>query len=204
MVVSEAKRGNLLIVVTAAGGRGKTTTAKKLMWHWANGDFLDDYCLVVWIDVKQINCEVDLCTNVLLQYPFIKGCSQFESHQLKAIPEMFRLSQKRIIWMLDGLDESINHDSMRDFVKKSTQKYTESIFIILMREEGKDILGECIDRAAEFSLCELDSNQCIEFIEAYPFSGNVRKVQEKRQSIRTQLEKNPAITLTFLFQSMPQ
>ena len=70
-IESEAKGNNKLIFVGAPGGRGKTTTARKVMWHWGQGDYLQRFSVVAVIDAKKVDCVDDIFDNFVKQYAFV-------------------------------------------------------------------------------------------------------------------------------------
>ena len=90
-IESEAKLENRLLLVTAPGGMGKTTTACKLMTLWARDGCLRDIFAVIRIDMKQVNYQKDLFDNMLSQYPSIRGA--FTKEELAKIKESFCFSQ---------------------------------------------------------------------------------------------------------------
>ena len=97
--------------------------------------------------------------------------------------------------MLDGLDESINQEMMHEFITESSQFYEESTFVVLSREEGKEILRGIRDPMIEFSLEKFDNQQCKQFVDKFPFSGKDKA--NKRVKLSTQLENNFVIKATF-------
>ena len=66
--------------------------------------------------------------------------------------------------------------------------YSESVFIMLTREEGKPILGESITQSAEFRMNDLDEEQCQEFIKKFPFSDNQK--EKKQELLITAMNEN--------------
>ena len=194
-IESEKENDNNLFHVCAPGGRGKTTTSKKIMWHWAAKEYLRCFSLVVVIDLKKVTCEKSVFANLLKQYSFIEGKY---ARQVANLSDMLREAQSRILWMLDGLDECTNHAGMYKFLKSTIDHYYKSSFIVLSRAEGKEILRDIRDSMVEYSLDMLDEDQCQQFIDRFPFSGKNRKDrQAKRAMLRDQLKINSAMQLSF-------
>ena len=187
------KRGGRMVLVTAPGGRGKTTAAKKLVLEWAKGEYLESFYVVVRLDVKQIQFDKSLFQNILIQYPILEG--KYNSKELLTIEDSLRNYQNKVLIILDGIDESQSHKDAEKFIVASRQRYSQSVFMMLTREEGKPILGTSIVHAAEFRMNDLDETQCQEFVQKFPFSG--ANAEEKRQTMIKAWEHNDVIRSAF-------
>ena len=89
------KKDQRLIGITAPGGRGKTTAAKKLMHGWAKNMYLEEFHIVIRIDVKGIDYGKSLFENI------VNG--NFSATQLDELKEDLRVHQKKALFMLDGI-----------------------------------------------------------------------------------------------------
>ena len=110
---------------------------------------------------------------------------------------MFLRSQAKIVWLLDGLDESTNSELMHRFLRESIELYSESTFIVLSREEGKETLREVRDHMVEYTLDKLDESQCLQFVDVFPFSGNAKEMQLKKEKLTSALETNSSMKSAF-------
>ena len=110
---------------------------------------------------------------------------------------MFLRSQAKIVWLLDRLDESTNSELMHRFLRESIELYSESTFIVLSREEGKETLREVRDHMVEYTLDKLDESQCLQFVDVFPFSGNAKEMQLKKEKLTSALETNSSMKSAF-------
>ena len=102
------------VIVTADGGRGKTTATYKVKLQWANGLCLLKYFAVVRIDMKRVHYDKDLFENMLIQYPIIAGA--YSTEELRELKEVFRIYQHEIFWLMDSLDESSSRHRAQQFL----------------------------------------------------------------------------------------
>ena len=55
------KHETRLILIVAAGGRGKTTAARKFMLLWGESKYLPDCYMALRLDMKQVDFSKDSC-----------------------------------------------------------------------------------------------------------------------------------------------
>ena len=133
---------------------------------------------------------------MLIQYPIVR--SEFSDDQLKQLKEIFRTSQEQVFWMIDGLDESASYHRAQCFLERNEQLFHKSVFLVLTRSEGKKILSPVTARRAEFSMNDLDPDQCRLFVEKFPFFGKKERNRiAKRKAVLEALEANQVIKEAF-------
>ena len=177
---------NRRIVIVGDGGLGKSTTAQKFLTLWAYGHCLQDIFAVVWIDMKCVNYEVDLFENMRLQHPIMKKINT----QSENIKDVFEKCADRVIYIFDALDECPSPDQGFKFYNESQQEYHKSIFIILTRPDGKDVIAPAA--SVEFAINPFKSDQFYDFIHKFPFDND-----EKRQALSTKVESDKVIKKCF-------
>merc|ERR1712237_244774 len=99
------------------------------MQQWGQGEYLPNNHAVLRLDMKQVDYNKSLFDNVLIQYQVLLG--KYSDAELKAIEEALRTHQERLVWMLDGIDESQSHFEAERFITNSQQRFSKSTFIML-------------------------------------------------------------------------
>ena len=160
-----------------------------MVLQWALLFCLQFFFAVIRIDMKQVDFDKDLFENMLMQYTVFSGMMAVQIDKIRGI---FRDFQEKVFWILDGIDESQSQSHQAEaFIAKSQHFYSRSVFMFLTREEGKPLLGTSLTQVAEFSMSDLDWNQCNTFIEKFPFTG--AKADTKRELLINTLKKNATI-----------
>nr|DBA23736.1 TPA: hypothetical protein GDO54_014622 [Pyxicephalus adspersus] len=87
------------VMVTGVPGIGKTTLLQKLVCDWANGKFYQRFSFIFFLRFRYLNKleKISLESVILQEYPYLKD-------QLGNILQ----NPERLLFMFDGLDESVH------------------------------------------------------------------------------------------------
>ena len=138
--------------------------------------------------------NVDLFQNVCEQHPILK--EQLSSDELQFVREVFSKCAKKVMFILDGIDESKTPEQAFEFYDRSRQEYRESTFIVLTRPEGKEALARA--KMVEFAINDFEPQQFPVFVNQFPFSGkDAQEKRSKRDLLMAELESNDVIKKVF-------
>ncbi|KAM5129479.1 NACHT, LRR and PYD domains-containing protein 3-like [Mantella aurantiaca] len=112
------------VMVSGVPGIGKTTLMQKFVYDWVTGKHYQRFAFIFFFRFRDLNRlgEVSLEEMILQQYPYLK-------HQLKDILQ----NPDRLLFLFDGLDESIHQIDFRSKTLYAHRTYFGEIVISLVR-----------------------------------------------------------------------
>ncbi|XP_041429604.1 NACHT, LRR and PYD domains-containing protein 3 isoform X2 [Xenopus laevis] len=122
------------VLVSGVPGVGKTTLMQKFVYDWANGKLYQRFAFVFFFKFRDLNNkdELSLAQMIIDEYPYLHN----------QLDKIFQ-EPKKLLFILDGLDESKNQ---MDF--KSSQSYTnphsiETLNVVVSSLVRQSVLPGC-------------------------------------------------------------
>ncbi|XP_075049018.1 NACHT, LRR and PYD domains-containing protein 12-like [Mixophyes fleayi] len=123
-----------VVMVSGVPGIGKTTLMQKFVYDWVTGKLYQRFSFVFFFKFRELNRldKVSLETMILQQYPYL----QVQLENILQDPE-------KLLFIFDGLDESIHSiDFSSDHLDINPQ-WTECSSVIVVRLVRKSLLKGC-------------------------------------------------------------
>ena len=146
-LITKPVEEQLKILMDGAPGVGKTTLSRKLCKDWASGEFLQQYHLVVFLQLRDVHVKKANTVEDL----FIADDPSLKEQVLRHIRET---SGENVLLILDGYDElgyeeRTQHSLFLDIIKG--EKLNKSSVLVTSRPYASDYLQqlECINRHVE-------------------------------------------------------
>ncbi|XP_073465726.1 NACHT, LRR and PYD domains-containing protein 9-like [Aquarana catesbeiana] len=122
------------VMVTGVPGIGKTTLLEKLVCDWANGKFYQQFSFIFFLRFRDLNKleKISLELMILQEYPYLEN-------QLGNILE----NPERLLFIFDGLDESVHEIDFRSDRLSHDIKQTENVGAVVVGLVKQSLLKGC-------------------------------------------------------------
>ena len=178
------------VLILGRPGSGKTTLVRKVIKDWARGRVLQEANLVFVIALRSLNSRSDSNLSDVLSPYFFQS-----KHLQKVSSNIEKMNGRKVCFILDGLDEYSSQNQNKSLIYALLQKtyLPEAMVVVTSRPAAASAHLPNRSSFKQIEVFGFSRKDIFQYIESFPFSNSITKVEPFPEKLKTFLESHPGV-----------